>query len=136
MLPFTRRLFPTPRAVRTFTTAATQRNATSNKPSSNLSEGEQNIYAKLTAKFMPSQLEVQDVSGTRWPFFVSFIAHTGKGGCGTFYAISISSTAFQGLSTLKQHKLVTETLKLEIADIHGLQVTSFELLIPCRLTYT
>lgn len=55
-------------------------------------------------------------------FFVSFMAHSGEGGCGTFYAISVSSSAFQGLSTLKQHKLVTETLKQEIAGIHGLQV--------------
>lgn len=71
MLPFTRRLFPTLRAVGTFTTAATRRNAkASNNPPSNLSEGEQNIYAKLTAKFTPSQLQVQDVSGMRWLFFV------------------------------------------------------------------
>ena len=64
-------------------------------------------------------------------FFASFIAHSGKGGCGTFYAISISSPAFQGLSTLKQHKLVTEALKLEIAGIHGLQVPqSSSLFVP------
>ena len=70
MLPFTRQLFPTPRAVGTFTTAATRRNTkASNNPPSNLSEGEQNIYAKLTAKFTPSQLQVQDVSGVcHWPF--------------------------------------------------------------------
>ncbi|KAF8803791.1 bola-like protein, partial [Phlegmacium glaucopus] len=106
MLPFTRRLFPTAHAVGTFTTAATRRNAKAFNHFSNLSEGEQNIYAKLTAKFTPSQLQVQDVSG----------------GCGTFYAITISSSAFQGLSTLKQHKLVTDTLKLEIEGIHGLQI--------------
>ena len=124
MLPFTRRLFRIPRVVGgTFTTAATQRNANvSNGPPSNLSEGEQNIYAKLTEKFTPSHVQVQDVSGASWSFLISFIAHSGKGGCGTFYAISVSSPAFQGLSTLKQHKLVTETLKQEIAGIHGLQV--------------
>jgi stress-induced morphogen len=93
--------------VGTFTTAAAQRNANaSNGPSSNLSEGEQSIYNKLTAKFTPAYVQVQDVSG----------------GCGTFYAITVSSPAFQGLSTLKQHKLVTETLKQEIAGIHGLQI--------------
>lgn len=71
MLPFTRRLFPTPRAVGTFTTAAMRRNAkASNNHPSNLSEGEQNIYAKLTAKFTPSQLQVQDVSGGCWPFYL------------------------------------------------------------------
>lgn len=44
------------------------------------------------------------------------------GGCGTFYAITIASNAFKDLPTVKQHKLVTETLKSEIEGIHGLQV--------------
>ena len=73
MLSFTRRLFITPRAVGTFTTAATRRNVeASNGPPSNLSEGEQNIYAKLSEKFTPSQLEVQNVSGAHWYFRVFF----------------------------------------------------------------
>ena len=132
MLSFTRRLFPyTPRAVGTFTTAATRRNEeASNNPPPDQLEGEQNIIDKLTAKFTPSNLQVQDVSGKCWPIFVCFMAHSSKGGCGTFYAITISSPAFQGLSTLKQHKLVTETLKLEIAGIHGLQVPHLSPLIP------
>ena len=58
--------------------------------------------------------------------FFSILFHSSlkkkKGGCGTFYAITVSSPVFKGLSTLKQHKLVTETLKREIAGIHGLQV--------------
>ena len=124
MLSFTRRLFLIPRAAGTFTTAATQRNVNaSNSPPSDLTEGEQKIYAKLTEKFTQSKVQVQDVSGARWSFFgFFFIAHSDKGGCGTFYAITISSPAFQGLSTLMQHKLVTNAIKLEIAGIHGLQV--------------
>ncbi|KAL0580786.1 hypothetical protein V5O48_001251 [Marasmius crinis-equi] len=75
-------------------------------PASGLSEGEQHIHAKLTEKFSPSQLQVQDVSG----------------GCGSFYAITIASEAFKGLTMVKQHRLVTETLKKEIDGIHGLQI--------------
>jgi stress-induced morphogen len=45
------------------------------------------------------------------------------GGCGSFFAIKIASDAFKGLSTVKQHKLVTEVLKQEIHGIHGLQVS-------------
>ena len=45
------------------------------------------------------------------------------GGCGTFYAISITSDAFKGLPTVKQHRLVNEVLKKEIEGIHGLQVS-------------
>jgi len=71
-----------------------------------LSEGEKVIQEKLKARFNPSRLQVEDVSG----------------GCGDFYSISITSSAFQGLSTIKQHKLVTEELKKEISGIHGLQI--------------
>lgn len=45
------------------------------------------------------------------------------GGCGSFFAIKIASDAFKDLSTVKQHKLVTEVLKQEIQGIHGLQVS-------------
>lgn len=88
-----------------------------------LSEGEQHIVDKLTAKFQPSKLQVQDVSGGCSPIY-SRTHGTDKspGGCGTFYAISIKSSAFAGLSTLKQHRLVTSHLKDEVANIHGLQV--------------
>ncbi|WVQ71824.1 hypothetical protein IAR50_001366 [Cryptococcus sp. DSM 104548] len=68
--------------------------------------GEQVIYDKLKAQFPGSRLEVQDVSG----------------GCGSFYAILISSPAFKGLTTVKQHKLVNECLKEDIKGIHGLQL--------------
>jgi stress-induced morphogen len=47
------------------------------------------------------------------------------GGCGSFYAIEISSPAFKGLSMIKQHKLVNECLKEDIKGIHGLQVGSY-----------
>ncbi|KIK42973.1 hypothetical protein CY34DRAFT_804291 [Suillus luteus UH-Slu-Lm8-n1] len=75
-------------------------------PPANLSEGERLIYEKLTDKFLPTELAVQDISG----------------GCGDFYAIKIASEAFKGLSTLNQHRLVTRVLKQEIEGIHGLQV--------------
>jgi stress-induced morphogen len=46
-----------------------------------------------------------------------------EGGCGSFYAIHISSPQFKGLSTIKQHKLVNQCLKEEVKAIHGLQVS-------------
>ncbi|KAI5124779.1 hypothetical protein M0805_005413 [Coniferiporia weirii] len=68
--------------------------------------GEQRIQSMLTERFNPSRLQVEDVSG----------------GCGTFYAITIASKAFAGIPTVKQHRLVNETLKEVISGIHGLQV--------------
>ncbi|KAF8916808.1 bola protein [Mucidula mucida] len=99
MLPFTRRLFPVARQLRLYSTHPAA--------AADLLEGEQTIHAKLTEKFSPTQLQVQ-------MFPVR--------GCGSFYAITIASEAFKGLTTLKQHKLVTETLKKEIEGIHGLQI--------------
>ncbi|KAH8986363.1 bola-like protein [Lactarius akahatsu] len=77
--------------------------------SSKLEKGEQEIYDKLSERFQPSELLVQDVSG----------------GCGTFYAITIASTAFKGIPVVKQHRLVNEVLKKEIEGIHGLQVRTW-----------
>lgn len=44
------------------------------------------------------------------------------GGCGSFYAILISSPEFSGKTMVKQHKLVNDCLKEDIKGIHGLQV--------------
>ncbi|KAG8700290.1 hypothetical protein FRC08_004785 [Ceratobasidium sp. 394] len=75
-------------------------------PLKTLTDGEQVIFDKLNARFQPSSLDVEDVSG----------------GCGTFYAISITSGEFKGLPMVKQHRLVTEELKKEISGFHGLQI--------------
>lgn len=93
-------------------------------PAPDLSEGEREIHQKLTDRFSPSALRVQDISGTlsRSGFYnVDLIKIVG--GCGTFYAIAITSEAFRGLSMVKQHQLVNNTLKSEIETIHGLQVS-------------
>jgi BolA-like protein 3 len=95
-------------------------------PPSGLSEGEQDIFTKLTERFSPSALQVADVSGASHHllFFFSLVSEISRveGGCGTFYAISITSEAFKGLPIVKQHRLVNDTLKKEIEGIHGLQV--------------
>ncbi|EIM88169.1 bola-like protein [Stereum hirsutum FP-91666 SS1] len=71
-----------------------------------LDDGEKAIFQKLTERFNPSELLVQDVSG----------------GCGSFYAIQIKSEAFKGIPMIKQHRMVNDTLKKEIEGIHGLQL--------------
>ncbi|PWN23822.1 bola-like protein [Microstroma glucosiphilum] len=71
-----------------------------------MSSGEADIHALLSKRFNPSHLQVQDVSG----------------GCGSFYAIVVASKEFQGLNTVKQHRMVNECLKDIIGGIHGLQL--------------
>lgn len=38
------------------------------------------------------------------------------------YEIYVETTEFKGLSTVKQHRLITETLKSEIKDMHGVRI--------------
>jgi stress-induced morphogen len=56
--------------------------------------------------FMLTSWQVQDVSG----------------GCGSMYAINVTSEKFRGLSMIKQHRLVNEILGEEIKKWHGLQL--------------
>ncbi|XP_046967866.1 bolA-like protein 3 [Vanessa cardui] len=45
-----------------------------------------------------------------------------SGGCGAMFEVSIEAKEFKGLSTVKQHRLVTESLKSEIAEMHGIRI--------------
>lgn len=126
MLSFTRRLAPATLNIRRLSTASRPAPPPP-LPERDLSEGEQVIRAKLAERFTPSELLVQDVSGVCTaihPYGIHLNQPFSAGGCGSFYAITIASEAFKGLPTVKQHRLVTETLKEEIQGIHGLQVSN------------
>ena len=38
------------------------------------------------------------------------------------YEIFVETIDFKGLNTIKQHRLVTEALKKEIRDMHGVRI--------------
>lgn len=38
------------------------------------------------------------------------------------FEINVEAKEFAGLSRVKQHRLVTETLKAEIAEMHGVRI--------------
>ncbi|KAG8630686.1 hypothetical protein KVT40_002305 [Elsinoe batatas] len=81
--------------------------ATASTPDlSHLDEAELKIHSILSEKLKPTELEVRDVSG----------------GCGSMYAINVTSEVFRGLSVIKQHRMVNEALKAEMAGWHGCQV--------------
>lgn len=46
------------------------------------------------------------------------------GGCGAMYNVSVETSEFAGLSTIKQHRLVTEALKAQIKEMHGLRINT------------
>lgn len=45
-----------------------------------------------------------------------------SGGCGAMYEIVVESKEFSGISRVKQHQMITDTLKNEIKDMHGLRI--------------
>lgn len=67
---------------------------------------ERSIYDKIKKALEPSELKVKDMSG----------------GCGSMFSIEIKSSKFNGLSKIKQHKLVNELLREDIARWHGLSL--------------
>ncbi|KAF2448185.1 bola-like protein [Karstenula rhodostoma CBS 690.94] len=93
------RAFPALSSRRAYATAAPE-------PPDYLNEAELHIFNKIKAELQPVKLEVQDISG----------------GCGSMYALQIESERFNGLSVIKQHKMVNEVLKEEIKGWHGVQL--------------
>ncbi|KAK9766150.1 hypothetical protein K7432_004988 [Basidiobolus ranarum] len=71
-----------------------------------MNAGEKLLFEKLKTQFTPASLHVHDISG----------------GCGSMYAIEIVSKNFEGLSLVKQHRLVTEFLAEDIKQMHGIQL--------------
>lgn len=69
---------------------------------------EATIFKKLLKEYDPAALSVQDISG----------------GCGSMYAIHITSSKFNELALIKQHQLVNAFLKEDIARWHGIQLTT------------
>ncbi|NP_001040378.1 bolA-like 3 [Bombyx mori] len=45
-----------------------------------------------------------------------------SGGCGAMFEISVEAKEFVGLNRVKQHRLVTDSLKNEIAEMHGIRI--------------
>jgi len=71
-----------------------------------LDAAESTIWDKLVAEFAPSELIVQDVSG----------------GCGSMYAIDITSAKFKGANMLKQQRMVNAVLGDMMKEWHGVQL--------------
>lgn len=75
---------------------------------------EETIFKKLLKKYDPMSLSVRDISG----------------GCGSMYSIHIVSKKFNNLPTVRQHQMVNEFLKEDIAKWHGIQLTTKKIKNP------
>ncbi|KAK0622368.1 bola protein [Immersiella caudata] len=96
-----------PQAQRPFSSAAPQESTAPQlvKPDE-LTEGESEVWDTIVRELEPTQLAVQDVSG----------------GCGSVYAVDVSSERFRGLNMLKQQRLVNSALGELVKQWHGVQI--------------
>ncbi|XP_053665157.1 bolA-like protein 3 [Anopheles marshallii] len=69
-----------------------------------------------------SEANLRKTLETKFPQAKNIVVTDISGGCGSMYEIFVESKEFKGLSTVKQHRLITETLKSEIKDMHGLRI--------------
>ncbi|KAH7023899.1 bola protein [Ilyonectria destructans] len=94
--------------VRSFSASRTLRSvsATIDQELPSMSPAESAIAELLAEKLSPTQLLVQDVSG----------------GCGSMYAIDITSPAFRGQTILKQQRMVNAALGDLVKGWHGVQI--------------
>ncbi|KAG5884659.1 hypothetical protein JTB14_005403 [Gonioctena quinquepunctata] len=75
--------------------------------SNNVPVTEALIMNKLRKKFpSASTINVEDTSG----------------GCGAMFNVAVETAEFKGLSVMKQHRIVYDTLKEQITEIHGLHL--------------
>jgi len=73
-----------------------------------VTEGERKLVLKLQQRFPQAHVEVRDISG----------------GCGSMYEVYVVAEEFKGIKTVMQHRMVTEALKAEIKDMHGLRIST------------
>ncbi|XP_053675972.1 bolA-like protein 3 [Anopheles nili] len=69
-----------------------------------------------------SETTLRKTLEAKFPQAKSIVVNDISGGCGSMYEIYVETKEFKGLSTVKQHRLITETLKSEIKDMHGLRI--------------
>ncbi|XP_066985403.1 bolA-like protein 3 [Macrobrachium rosenbergii] len=72
----------------------------------------------------PEELKLKKLLQTRFPQATAIEVQDISGGCGAMYEVWVESIDFKGLNRVKQHKLITQTLKKEIKDMHGLRITT------------
>lgn len=69
-------------------------------------EGESEVWDIIIRELKPRALVVKDISG----------------GCGSMYAVDVSTERFRGLNTLQQQRMVNAALGDLVKEWHGLQV--------------
>jgi len=99
-------LNPIPSSSSSSTSASFSTSASADVPPSHTNE--QTIRDLLKNKLNVSAMHIEDTSG----------------GCGSFFRLVVVSPDFDGKSLVQQHRLVNQTIKPHIANLHGLTLTT------------
>ena len=105
-------------------------------PPDYLDDKERAIFGTLRESLSPTALEVRGPGPHLWSTLCLGLRDVApgdgvltrwqvqdvSGGCGSMYAINVTSEKFRGLSMIKQHRLVNDILSEEIKKWHGLQL--------------
>ena len=78
-------------------------------PDDGAATAEQRLIGLLRQRFpRATEVAVADVSG----------------GCGAMYEVYVEAPDFKGVRAVRQHQMITDTLKAEIKDMHGLRIST------------
>uniref|UniRef100_A0A023EEK2 Putative bola bacterial stress-induced morphogen-related protein n=1 Tax=Aedes albopictus TaxID=7160 RepID=A0A023EEK2_AEDAL len=80
------------------------------------------VWSGINGAAKNSEDALRKTLQNKFPQAKSVMVNDISGGCGSMYEIYVEAIEFKGLSTVKQHRLITETLKSEIKDMHGLRI--------------
>lgn len=90
---------------------------------------EKDLENALKSKFVKVKLFIHGIAKWLMKLIVRFVVQAKNiqvsdvsGGCGAMYEIIVESSEFKGISRVKQHQMITDTLKEEIKDMHGLRI--------------
>ena len=75
---------------------------------------------------IPSSAEIHLINTLKekFPSATDIAVQDISGGCGAMYEVFVESPDFKGMRLVKQHQMVTEALKGEIKDMHGLRIST------------
>ena len=72
-----------------------------------------------------------DILRTRFPEATDLAVVDISGGCGSMYEVFVEAPDFAGQRMVKCHKMVTDALKAEIKEMHGLRISTAASPKPC-----
>ncbi len=72
----------------------------------------------------PAEARLISLLRDRFPTATDIAVADVSGGCGAMYEVYVESPEFKGVRVVKQHQMITDALKAEIKDMHGLRIST------------